>query len=274
MREAAFDGTWEGWRDAARTLLAAGVSPSSVVWRPLTDPQPALGGLFEQGAAAEAAPTEGGSRVPRAFLDLAELAAAHRDRTRWDLLYRVLWRLTHGEPYLLDVVVDRDVRRLLDMEKSVRREIHKVHAFVRFRRVVVSERGEPNAGVEHYIAWIEPVHPVLALAAPLFVRRFAGMRWGILTPERSVFWDGARLLSGPGVPRRGAPSEDPIEELWRTYYAHVFNPARVNPRAMRREMPKRYWTALPESPLIAELVADAPRRVQEMIERGDGAEPD
>ncbi len=72
---------------------------------------------------------------PGGFLRLAETVAMHRDEGRWGLLYRVLFRITHGERHLLAIDIDDDVRRLKLMEKAVRRDMHKMTAFVRFRRV-------------------------------------------------------------------------------------------------------------------------------------------
>lgn len=199
-------------------------------------------------------------RVPRAFLETAEAAACHADGERWALLYRVLWRLTHGEPKLVEVAVDGDVHRLLRMAKAVGREVHKMHAFVRFREVA-DDGGEP-----HYVAWFEPAHPVVERGAPFFARRFPSMRWSILTPHRCAHWDGEALRFTAGVPRSAAPTGDALEALWRTYYASIFNPARLRPGAMRAEMPKRYWRNLPEAALIPDLAADAPARVRRMIE--------
>ena len=61
------------------------------------------------------------------------------------------------------------------MAKEVRRDEHKMHAFVRFREV--------GRGNERFVAWFEPEHHIVELAAPFFVRRFTDMRWSILTPE-------------------------------------------------------------------------------------------
>ncbi len=261
----AFDGTLDGWRAVARAALAAGVAPEHADWRPAGDTQHGLdfgagpGPVpnMEPNAAPHAAPAV----VPRRFLGLAALVACHRDPERWAALYRVLWRLTRGgEPHLLAVAVDPDVLRLTAMAKAVRREVHKLHAFVRFRLVRAAD------GVDEYVAWFEPEHDVVERAAGLFVRRFANMRWAVLTPRASVRWDGRALAVGPGVPRRDAPSADALERLWGTYYAHIFNPARVKLQAMRAEMPKRYWRNLPEAPLIAPMVRDAPARVRRMIE--------
>jgi uracil-DNA glycosylase len=162
----------------------------------------------------------------------------------------VLWRVTHGEPHLLEVAVDPDVHRLLRLEKAVRREVHKMHAFVRFRAV------EDEDGSER-----------VERAAPFFAERFASMRWSILTPLACVHWDGEALDITPGLSRSAAPREDELETLWRTYYGSTFNPARVRTRAMRAEMPVRYWRNLPEAQQIESLVRDAPRRVRGMLER-------
>jgi DNA polymerase len=197
--------------------------------------------------------------VPRRFFELAEAAACHRDPARWALLYRILWRVTHGEPRLLEVAVDADVHRLLGYEKAVRRASHKMKAFVRFRAV------EDDAGT-CYVAWFEPEHRVTERVAPFFADRFPSMRWSILTPDACAHWDGGSLAFAPGVPRSAAPSPDALEAAWRTYYASTFNPARVRPTAMRAEMPLKYWKNLPEAELIAPLLADAPARVRRMIE--------
>jgi DNA polymerase len=273
----AFDPTFDGWRNAARPLLEDGVAPAAVLWEPSDDEQPALDGLVEEARDSRRsaiAPARGegeGSaavvhgaprlRVPRRFFELAEAAVCHADGERWALLYRVLWRLTHGEPHLLEVAVDVDVHRLLRMEKAVRREIHKLHAFVRFRAVAADD-GEP-----HYVAWFEPEHHVVERAAPFFAERFPSMRWSILTPRRCAHWNGEALVFTPGLPRAAAPGDDALEALWRTYYASTFNPARVRTNAMRAEMPVRYWRNLPEAAQIGELVRDAPQRVRRMVER-------
>ena len=248
------------WRAAARRLLAAGTPPERVEWR-LSGEAP---GLFVTPPplppAAEAPPPA--ATVPRAFLEAAELAVRHRDPERFALLYRLLWRLAHGEPALMGVPTDPAVARLAAMVRAVRRDAHKMHAFLRFRRVETAEG-------ERFVAWFEPEHHILeAEAAGFFRRRFAGMRWSILTPAASAHWDGETLRLGPGGRRSEAPAEDAQEGLWRAYYASTFNPARLKPAAMRAEMPVRYWRNLPEARDIPRLIAEAPRRAAEMVARG------
>lgn len=285
--DAAGPAPFAAWRAAARALLAEGVPPEQVAWRTAGDGADAQldAGLLDAtisdvaSAPPEAAPGVAPEvpnetrlpRVPRRFVALGEQAACHADADRWPLLYRVLWRLTHGAPALLEDAADPDVARLGRLAKAVAREEHKCHAFVRFRAAPAAD-GDAGGDGETFVAWFEPVHDVLVRAAPFFVRRFPNMRWAILSPRRTVRWDGATLHVAPGVPRTAAPADDALEELWRTYYAHVFNPARVKTRAMKAEMAVRYWANLPEAALIPSLVREAPARVRAMVAREAAAE--
>ena len=195
--------------------------------------------------------------VPRAFIDIAQEVFLHRSEDRFDLMYRLLWRLK-DEPDLMKVVSDRDVADALERAKNVSRASHKMKAFVRFR--VLEE-----AGVETFVAWFEPAHRVLEKTAPFFMRRFTTMRWSILTPDGSCFWDGETMSLGPPADAADAPTEDAVEEFWKTYYASTFNPARLKVRTMQGEMPRRYWKNLPEASLIPELVAASQVRTEVMV---------
>ena len=204
------------FRDAARGLLAAEVSPVKVMWIAGDEE-----GLFDALRLPRGEPVP----VPAAFVPLAGDVICHSDSERLALLYQLLWRLTHGERTLLSVAADPLMHRLLAMQKAVRREIHKAHAFVRFRCV----EGEDG---EHYVAWFEPQHRILDRIAPFFTGRFPSMRWSILTPIGSLHWDGAALTHGPAVPKTEAPENDALEDWWRSYYRAAFNPSRANPRMM------------------------------------------
>ena len=56
------------------------------------------------------------------------------------------------------------------------------------------------------------------------------------------------------MPKSEAPGDDVTEDLWRTYYGNIFNPARVKTKMMQKEMPKRYWKNLPEAAIIPRLI--------------------
>jgi probable DNA metabolism protein len=249
-----------GWREAARALVLNQIPPDAILWSVagITD----ASDLFAAGPESTplpAIPPGAELRVPKRFIDLAEAVICLSDPIRFGFLYRILWRLQR-DPHLLSVATDADVRKLEEMERSVRRDIHKMRAFVRFRRI-----GEGDA--EHYVAWFEPEHFIVERNAPLFVRRFTGMRWTILTPHASADWDGARLAIGPGATKADAPSADAEEGLWKTYFSSIFNPARLKVKAMTAEMPKKYWRNLPEASLIPDMIASAGNAAREMIER-------
>ena len=144
------------------------------------------------------------------------------------------------------------------MAKAVHRDEHKMHAFVRFREIGREQKS-------HYVAWFEPEHHIVELAAPFFARRFADMPWSILTPDVCAHWDGHAVSITPGVSKTEAPTEDRLEETWRRYYASIFNPARLKVKAMQAEMPKKYWRNLPEASLIKPLIESAERTTRAMI---------
>jgi DNA polymerase len=202
-------------------------------------------------------------KVSSAFLDMARSAAAHRDERRWGVLYRLLWRMTiGGERHLLAVSTDREVRLLQQWCKAIGRDIHKMHAFVRFRLVGKEEA----TGREQFVAWFEPEHRIVRLGTSFFVKRFASMDWSILTPDECAHWDGETLRFTPGVSRDAAPDDDALDALWRTYYRSIFNPARLKVAMMQSEMPKKYWKNLPEAEIIGELIAGSGERTQAMLD--------
>ena len=184
---------FEGWRQQARALAARAVPASDVHWRitgeialPLENAPTSLpGGALDD--RPEPSPSAS-LRVPRAFVELARRVVLHRSPDRFAALYAVLLRLK-TEPALLDIDVDPDVMRVRVFERQVRHDEHRMHAYVRFRKV------DDQYGAQ-FVAWYEPEHHIVEATAEFFQRRFAGQRWAILTPERSVYWDGKQLALG------------------------------------------------------------------------------
>ncbi|MEJ8835384.1 UdgX family uracil-DNA binding protein [Ramlibacter sp. AN1133] len=286
-----------GFRAQARRLLAQGVAPDAVAWSvgPGRDddlfcaagaddatamPSVAVANAVPSVASATATPSvpvatatpsvpvatatpsagDAGASVPAAFVALCASVVLHREPQRFALLYRLLWRLVH-EPGLRHDPLDADVLQARAMERSVQHDLHKMRAFVRFRPV---RDGDAARGPLH-VAWFEPAHRIVEANAPWFARRFANMRWALLTPERCAEWDGQRLHLRAGARRDEAPPPDAGEALWLTYYRSTFNPARLNLPLLRKEMPRRYWHNLPEAQLIAPLAAAAQERSRQMI---------
>ena len=125
----ASDDDFEGWRDAARGLAEAGVPASAISWQVA-----GAGDLF--GALPDAIPAPEGPSfaVPRAFIDLAKAAICHSDPERFALLYAMLLKI-RGNRHAMEDRADPLLDRLERMAKEVRRDAHKMHAFVRFREV-------------------------------------------------------------------------------------------------------------------------------------------
>ena len=252
-------------------------------------------------SAAQSGAEAGAVSVPAFFVALCERAALHTDPNRFGLLYRLLWRL-RTEPGLRNDALDADRLQAELLARAVARDMHKMTAFVRFRPLrpaapagTASSGALPGAATQAaldgaapasppaagalastaaadaawHVAWFEPAFHVVEATAPFFARRFAQMRWAILTPQRSVRWDGRALTFGPGARRDQAPPADAGERLWLTYYENIFNPARLKLAMMAKEMPRRYWPNLPEAVLIEPLTRRAHERTGRMVEQAE-----
>jgi uracil-DNA glycosylase len=255
---------FEAWRDAARDALRQGYLPEEIDLQDALSPHN-LDLSFDVDSQPTGIPVTA-PHVSKRFLEDAATVAAHRSSARWNLLYRVLFRLQQNRD-LLKLETDSDISEMLQLAAQVRRDVHKMHAFVRFRKIATPDGTDEERQNEHYVAWHQPDHRILKLAAPFFTERFAIMRWSILTPDATVSWDPLRkeLDYGAGVAREAAPAGDELETLWRTYYKSIFNPARLNLSAMRSEMPVRYWQNLPELSTVPELVVRSTDRVATMV---------
>jgi DNA polymerase len=242
-----------GWRAAARRLALAGIAPEQAIW--------------SVGEASDLFATEGETpaptaafSVPRGLVELAETAIQAREPARFALLYGLIWRAHRGEKRILEDVADPLVQRVQRLAQAVRRDTHKMRAFLRFR-------GVREDDAMRYVAWFEPSHYIVEANTGFFIRRFATMTWSILTPYRSAHWDGETLTLGDGANPADVPDDDRLEEYWRAYFRSIFNPARLKIDAMTSEMPKKYWRNLPEAAAIPELIRSAQARTHTMIDQ-------
>jgi len=249
-------GTVAAWREAARALALADVPAEAVVWRVGSGG----GDLFatQRPALPDALPGAPNQTLslPRTAVSGLKTALCHSDPERFARAYGILLRLVAGT-LTWGERRDRPMHTLLAQEKAVRRDIHKMHAFVRFREL-------PAEGPRRrFGAWFEPDHPIVEAASPFFARRFGDMDFTIATPTLTArFMDGALTFTETEDTAR--PPADATEDLWRAYFVSIFNPARLKPKAMQAEMPKKYWSNLPEAALIKDLVRTAAPRANAM----------
>ncbi|WP_207868958.1 TIGR03915 family putative DNA repair protein [Pseudomonas sp. 51_B] len=243
------DGQFGIWRNQARTLLGHGIDPANVTWAqgPTQDllalpiPLPEGPGPFR-------------AKVPAALLTQLEQASRYRGEQRWNLLYEVLWRVAHGDRTAM-LAGDRLGSELQRRIKQVSREAHHLHAFVRF--VPLPDPLAETLQLD-LVAYHEPAHDILESASGHFADRLGTQRWLIATPQDGIRFDGQGFDYRRRCPidwqQWAQHAEDPGAQLWCTYYRHTFNPARLNPDALRLHMPGRFWRHLPEGMLIPQLV--------------------
>jgi hypothetical protein len=110
---------FEDWRFKAREALVRGVPPEDIDF---VDPYDTTTLRIEFSADSAAPPLERTPHpephVPAAFLYAALLIARHSDPARWNLLYRLLWRLQEDSS-LLHFELDPDVIALRRLESEV-----------------------------------------------------------------------------------------------------------------------------------------------------------
>ena len=240
---------FEGFRRAARGLLAQNILPEQVSWRCSDAPpeSPTAASTAHSPAFSDAPAVH----VPPEFFAMCQAAVLHNNPQRFKLLYRLLWRLVH-EPQLRHNPLDADMAQARQMAEEVRQDMQAMKAQLRFRSVQDDTfRARPLAGPLH-VAWYEPEHHIVDAVAPFFAKRFSQMRWAILTPESSVESDylgpqdegTVALRFGPGADPQDAPDLDAGEQHWLTQYEQVFHPARLRRRRLMMQKatasPQRY----------------------------------
>ena len=247
-------GAFEAWRDQARAFALSAVKPGDIQWsRPNGSAT-----LFNE-LPRDLASSAGTLTVPRDFLSLAAEVVCSADASAFSLLYCVLLRL-QDDTHLLANPADIDVHALNKISKEIHRDCHKMKAFVRFNDV-----GEDESGRRQFAAWFEPDNFIVERASGFFARRFADMDWTIATPKGTATFVGGHVtFSQDDAP--AAKVTDEMDDLWRAYYASIFNPARLKIKSMQGHMPKKYWKNLPEAALIPELIAGAEVRTHAMRE--------
>lgn len=235
------------WRKQARRALEEQLHPDAIHW------------CCDSKAADAPTASSIDVQVPKSYADAIQQAQWHSDPQRWDLFYRLLWRMHHGEKGLMQKRQDEHRQRLHRLVRQVNRDLHKMKAFVRFEPI-------KSDGEESFYAWFEPEHYILKPGAQFFRRRFSNMRWMIHTPEGIAIWvpgDGLRF-SGPQ--QRQHTDDDPAQALWHRYYQSTFNPARLKIDAMLNEMPKKYWKNMPETRHITAMIHGSSERTGKMLQ--------
>lgn len=199
------------FRSQANALLAQQVPPADIDWH--SEASPESGSKFHgAGIVAPRPPSALHSIVPRSFVRLTELVVLHRDAGRFELMYRLLWRLVH-EPELAGATGDRDMALAHSMAQAVRRDVLKVRKTVHLKALA------PLSGVPLALAWCDPQHRVTELVADWLSRTQSTPPWLLASPDRCVLWTGRHLLCGPGFIRAQAQAMN--DEQWHDLAAEL-----------------------------------------------------
>ncbi len=158
------------------------------------------------------------------------------------------------EVYGLDISKDAGddkVRQLLRLKQQMGREVHRMHAFVRFQQT-------PDG---MYVALVNPDFNCVPLIGDHFAARYPAMDWLIYDTVRhfGLHWnkDGKKaefitLDSGQDGHLRSLSedmldrTESDYQELWQTYFRAVDIPERKNLKLHLQHVPRRYWKYLTE----------------------------
>ena len=203
-------------RGGAPACSRRACAPDDVVWRCRRRRRPVR--------ATPSAAAAGAGERPRCRAissNWRETSICHSDPERFALLYRLLLAAMQGEPALL--TMRRPTRRCsacADGEGRCGATRHKMTAFVRFR----AGRGRGRRALRRLVRAGAHI-----LAATRAVLRRPLRQHALVDPDagrlRALGRHDAALRPG-GATRRGA-ARGRVEDCWRTYYAAIFNPARL-----------------------------------------------
>jgi len=144
---------------------------------------------------------------------------------------------------------DDTVLKLQQIKKKIGREVHRMHAFVRFQRTKD----------DIYYAVIEPDFNVIPLLSTHFEKRYPAQQWLIYDSKRRFgifynlkkteyisFEDDSRLRFRQLNKNILDESEADYQILWKSYFDSVNIPERKNTKLHLQHVPKRYWKYLSE----------------------------
>ena len=177
------------------------------------------------------------------------------------LVYHLIQAIIRrGDASVLENFADANILRAAQIEKMIHREVHRMHAFVRFQK--------RRDGL--FCAAIEPDFNVIPLIGDHFERRYADQCWLIFDTRRhyGLYYDKTALgfiaADDPVInnPANLISSSSPLnasleasltdekeleyQALWKNYFHAVNIKERNNAKLHLRHMPRRYWKCLTE----------------------------
>lgn len=168
------------------------------------------------------------------------------------LIYQVIHAIIKkSHVSILENFANPHILKAKQIEKMMHREVHRMHAFVRFQK--------SRDGL--FYAAIDPDFNVLPLIGDHFERRYADQPWLIFDTRRhyGVHYDGKKTsFVGADNPVFAITAsafkeeefqdarEQEFQALWKRYFNAVNIRERNNKKLHLRHMPRRYWKYLIE----------------------------
>lgn len=168
-----------------------------------------------------------------------------------DLIYDFIKKAMLSKIDITDNFADDTVLRLHKLDKQMGREIHRMHAFIRFQRT----------RDDIYYSVIEPDFNVMPLIGEHFEKRYPAQHWLIYDAKRRyglsynhetrqtdyiTFADDHRLQLRQLNEDILDGSEPDYQILWKSYFDSVNIPERKNVKLHLQHVPRRYWKYLSE----------------------------
>ncbi len=162
------------------------------------------------------------------------------------LLYQFVRLAVESPENVLHNFREPCVLKLHQIGRQIHREVHRMHAFVRFQQT--------NDGL--FVAMIAPDYNVLPLLPPHFVARYPAFCWliydtrrhyGIYHQQQQVDYITLQTHQHHQLAQALlTASEKDYQQLWKTYFKSVDIPERRNLKLHLQHVPKRYWKYLIE----------------------------
>ena len=149
---------------------------------------------------------------------------------------------------ILQNYADPEILEISKINKSMGREVHRMHAFVRFEKLKD----------EVYFSKIEPDFNVLPLIVKHFKDRYQDQKWMIFDLKRyyGVFYDFKtttffypeqdQVYNFKKTESVLHEEEVQYQKLWQRYFVKTNIPERKNLKLHHKSLPKRYWKYLTE----------------------------
>lgn len=164
------------------------------------------------------------------------------------ILAAVALSLAYPTENILNNFANADVMDIAKITKSISREVHRMHAFVRFEKLQD----------EVYFAKVEPDFNVLPLIISHFKNRYTDQKWMIYDLKRhygifydlneTTFFEPAKEQTAQIRKTGNILHEEEIQyqKLWQRYFFKTNIPERKNLKLHMQSLPKRYWKYLTE----------------------------